>query len=116
MNPRIINFCPLQKINTSKTNNENNNFISFMIDDNIQNPKQEIKKWKEAYKRVIFRWHPDKLFANLEEINFKNEQQKIELKKKSTQIINNMNSLYKNIIETLNKIADAKNDKIDEIS
>ena len=116
MNPRIINFCPLQKINTSKTNNENNNFISFMIDDNIQNPKQEIKKWKEAYKRVIFRWHPDKLFANLEEINFKNEQQKIELKKKSTQIINNMNSLYKNIIETLNKIADAKNDKIDEVS
>ena len=116
MNPRIINFCPLQKINTSKTNNENNNFISFMIDDNIQNPKQEIKKWKEAYKRVIFRWHPDKLFANLEEINFKNEQQKIELKKKSTQIINNMNSLYKNIIETLNKIADAKNDKMDEIS
>ena len=115
MNPRIINFCPLQKINTSKTNNENNNFISFMIDDNIQNPKQEIKKWKEAYKRVIFRWHPDKLFANLEEINFKNEQQKIELKKKSTQIINNMNSLYKNIIETLNKIADAKNDKIDEV-
>ena len=115
MNPRIINFCPLQTINTSKTNNENVNFISFMIDDNIQNPKQEIKKWKEAYKRVIFRWHPDKLFANLEEINFKNEQQKIELKKKSTQIINNMNSLYKNIIEILNKIADAKNDKIDEI-
>ena len=116
MNPRVINFCPLQKINTSKTNSENNNFISFMIDDNIQNPKQEIKKWKEAYKRVIFRWHPDKLFDNLEEINFKNEQQKIELKKKSTQIINNMNSLYKNIIETLNKIADANNDKIDEIS
>ena len=116
MNPRVINFCPLQKINTSKTNSENNNFISFMIDDNIQNPKQEIKKWKEAYKRVIFRWHPDKLFANLEEINFKNEQQKIELKKKSTQIINNMNSLYKNIIEILNKIAEAKNDKIDENS
>ena len=116
MNPRVINFCPLQKINTSKTNSENNNFISFMIDDNIQNPKQEIKKWKEAYKRVIFRWHPDKLFANLEEINFKNEQQKIELKKKSTQIINNMNSLYKNIIEILNKIVEAKNDKIDENS
>ena len=111
MNPRILNFCSIQKINTSKTNNENSNFISFMIDDNIQNPRQEIKKWKEAYKRAIFRWHPDKLFHNLEEINFKNEQQKIELKKKSTQIINNMNTLYRNIIEILNKIAEAKNDK-----
>ena len=111
MNPRILNFCSIQKINTSKTNNENNNFISFMIDDNIQNPKQEIKKWKEAYKRVIFRWHPDKLFHTLEEINFKNEQQKNELKKRSTQIINNMNTLYRNIIEILNKIADAKNEK-----
>ena len=109
MNPRIINFCSIQKINTSKTNNENNNFISFMIDDNIQNPRAEIKKWKEAYKRAIFRWHPDKLFSTLEEINFKNEQQKIELKKKSTIIINNMSTLYKNIIETLNKILDAKN-------
>ena len=111
MNPKVINFCSIQKINTSKTNIENNNFISFMIDDNIQNPKQEIKKWKEAYKRVIFRWHPDKLFATLEEINFKNEQQKVELKKKSTQIINNMNTLYRNIIEILNKIAENKNDK-----
>jgi len=111
MNPRVLNFCSIQKINTSKTNNENNNFISFMIDDNIQNPKQEIKKWKEAYKRVIFRWHPDKLFHALEEINFKNEQQKIELKKRSTQIINNMNTLYRNIIEILNKIADSKNEK-----
>ena len=111
MNPKVINFCSIQKINTSKTNVENNNFISFMIDDNIQNPKQEIKKWKEAYKRVIFRWHPDKLFSTLEEINFKSEQQKIELKKKSTQIINNMNTLYRNIIEILNKIAENKNNK-----
>ena len=109
MNPRILNFCSLQKINTSNTKNENN-FISFMIDDNIQNPKQELKKWKEAYKRVILRWHPDKLYSTLEEIKFKNEQQKIELKKKSTLIINNMNTLYKNIMEILNKIMLAKND------
>ena len=108
MNPRILNFCSLQKINTSNTKNENN-FISFMIDDNIQNPKQEIKKWKEAYKRVIFRWHPDKLFSTLEEIKLKNEQQKTELKKKSTLIINSTNSLYKNIMEILNKILMAKN-------
>lgn len=110
MNPRVLNFCSLQKINTSNTKNENN-FISFMIDDNIQNPKQEIKKWKEAYKRVIFRWHPDKLFSALEEIKLKNEQQKNELKKKSSLIINNTNTLYKNIMEILNKILLAKNQK-----
>jgi hypothetical protein len=108
MNPRILNFCSIQKINTSNTKNENN-FISFMVDDNIQNPKQEIKKWKEAYKRVIFRWHPDKLFSVLEEIKLKNEQQKIELKKKSSIIINSTNTLYKNIMEILNKILQAKN-------
>ena len=111
MNPRIINFCPLQKINTSKTNNENNNFISFMIDDNIQNPKLEIKKWKEAYKRVIFRWHPDKLSSILEDVKLKNEQQKNELKKKSSLILNNTNTLYKCIAEILNKILSAKEDK-----
>ena len=109
MNPRVINFCPLQKINTSNTKNENNNFISFMIDDNIQNPKQEMKKWKEAYKRVIFRWHPDKLFSALEDIKLKNEQQKNELKKKSSLIINSVNTLYKSIMEILNKILLAKN-------
>ena len=108
MNPRILNFCSIQKINTSNTKNENN-FISFMVDDNIQNPKQEIKKWKEAYKRVIFRWHPDKLFSVLEEIKLKNEQQKTELKKKSSIIINSTNTLYKNIMEILNKILQAKN-------
>ncbi len=107
MNPKVLNFCSIQKINTSNTKNENN-FISFMVDDNIQNPKQEMKKWKEAYKKVIFRWHPDKLFSTLEEIKLKNEQQKTELKKKSTLIINSTNTLYKNIMETLNKILLAK--------
>ena len=108
MNPRVLNFCSIQKINTSNTKNENN-FISLMVDDNIQNPKQEIKKWKEAYKRVIFRWHPDKLFPVLDEIKLKNEQQKTELKKKSSIIINTTNTLYKNILEILNKILQAKN-------
>ena len=110
MNPRILNFCSIQKINSSNTKNENN-FISFMIDDNIQNPKQEIKKWKEAYKRVIFRWHPDKLSSILEDVKLKNEQQKNELKKKSSLILNNTNTLYKCITEILNKILSAKEDK-----
>ena len=108
MNPRVLNFCPIQKINVSNSKTENN-FISLMVDDSIQNPKQEIKKWKEAYKKVIFRWHPDKLFPVLDEIKLKNEQQKNELKKKSSIIINNTNSLYKSIMEILNKILLVKN-------
>ena len=107
MNPKVLNFCSIQKINTFNTKNENN-FISFMVDDNIQNPKHEIKKWKEAYKKVIFRWHPDKLFPFLDEIKLKNEQQKNELKKKSSIIINNTNTLYKSILEILNKISQVK--------
>ena len=113
MNPKVLNFCSIQKINTSNTKNENN-FISFMVDDNIQNPKIEIKKWKEAYKRVIFRWHPDKLNSILEEIKLKNEQLKNELRKKSSLIINNTNTLYKNLMEILNKILSAKNTKDNE--
>ena len=110
MYPRVLNFCTLTKINSSNTKNENN-FISFMIDDNIANPKQEMKKWKEAYKRVILRWHPDKLYATLEEMKLMNEQQKVELKKKSTLIINNMNSLFKKIMEILKKVLLSKNNK-----
>ena len=110
MYPRVLNFCQLTKINDSNTKNVNN-FISFMIDDNINNPKQEMKKWKEAYKRVILRWHPDKLYAILDEIKLKNEQLKVELKKKSTLIINNMNSLFKKIMEILKKVLLLKNNK-----
>ena len=51
MNPRVLNFCPIQKIKVSNSKTENN-FISLMVDDSFQNPKQEIKKWKEAYKKV----------------------------------------------------------------
>ena len=112
MYPRVLNFCTLTKINSSNSKNQNN-FISFMIDDNITNPKQEMKKWKEAYKRVILRWHPDKLYATLEEMKLMNEQQKVELKKKSTLIINNMNSLFKKIMEILKKVLLLKNNKED---
>ena len=28
----------------------------------------EIKKWKDAYKKVILRWHPDKLFPLIKEM------------------------------------------------
>ena len=56
-----------------------------------------------AYKQVIFRWHPDKLNAILNEINL-DENIKNILFKKSTIIINNMNKIFKSILEILNKI------------
>ena len=105
--PKVLNFCSINnKINGA---NKETDFISFYIDDNISNPKNEIKKWKMAYKKVIFRWHPDKLNAILNEINL-DENIKNKLFKKSTIIINNMNNIFKSILETLNKII--KNKKI----
>ena len=105
--PKVLNFCSINK-KLNGTNKEKD-FISFYIDDNIANPKNEIKKWKMAYKKVIFRWHPDKLNAILNEINL-DENIKNKLFKKSTIIINNMNNIFKSILETLNKII--KNKKI----
>ena len=82
--------------------------MAFNIDDNIKNPKLEMKKWKDAYKRLILRWHPDKLYSFIEEIKLKDPNIGNILRKKSTLIINNMNSLYKNILEILRKILKKK--------
>lgn len=108
LHPNVLHFSSFSNISSS--NKKNINYLSFPIDDNIQNPKKEIKKWKNAYKRVVLRWHPDKLFPVLNEIKFKDENKKNLLKKKSTVIINNMNNLYKKILEILRKIALNKND------
>ena len=101
MYPNQLNICNYSKIN-SKSKNED--FLSFCIDDNIKNPKNEIIKWKKVYKILIFRWHPDKLFPILNELKIKNENIKNELQRRSSLIINNINSLYQKIIEILNKI------------
>ena len=105
--PNVLNFCSLNKINTSNNNN-NDNYLFFYIDDKISNPKNEMKKWRDAYKRVILRWHPDKLYSFLNEVKIKDESIKNNLKKKSTVIINNMNTKFKNIIEILRKIKQRK--------
>ena len=99
--PKVLNFCSIN--NKLNATNKETDFISFNIDDNIANPKKEIKNWKMAYKQVIFRWHPDKLNAILNEINL-DENIKNILFKKSTIIINNMNKIFKSILEILNKI------------
>jgi hypothetical protein len=106
--PNVLNFCSLNKINTSNNNNNNDNYLFFYIDDKISNPKNEMKKWRDAYKRVILRWHPDKLYSFLNDVKIKDENIKNSLKKKSTVIINNMNTKFKNIIEILRKIKQRK--------
>ena len=100
--PNKLNICNYSKINTKSKNEKE--FLSFYIDDDIQNPKNEIKKWKNVYKNMIFRWHPDKLFPLLKELKIKNEFIKKELERRSSLIINNINSLYQNIMEILKKI------------
>jgi hypothetical protein len=100
--PKILNFCSINNILNNRK--KERDYISFNIDDNIINPKKEMKKWKMAYKRVIFRWHPDKLNPILNEVKLRDENIKNNLIKKSTVIINNMNNLFKNINEILVKI------------
>ena len=98
--------------NYIKTFNKKNeiNFIKENIvnininDDNIKNPRNEIKKWKKVYKNSILRWHPDKLFPLLTELNLLDENIIKDLQRRSTIIINNINNMYQNIMETLNKI------------
>ena len=86
----------MNSIYSSKKKNSNIEYLSFNIDDNINNPKLGMKKWKNAYKRLILRWHPDKLYSFISEIKLKDENIGNILRKKYTLIINNMNSLFKN--------------------
>ena len=109
MFPNKLNICNYSKINP--VSKKEKGFLSFYIDDDIQNPKNEIKKWKTVYKKMIFRWHPDKLFPLLNELNIKNEYIIKELQRRSSLIINNINVLYQNIMEILKKIVLCKEKK-----
>ena len=96
----IKTFSKKHEINFIKENIVNIN----INDDNIKNPRNEIKKWKKVYKNSILRWHPDKLFPLLTELNVIDENIIKDLQRRSTIIINNINNMYQSIMETLNKI------------
>ena len=88
-----------------KKNENIKSIISICInDENIKNPRKEIKKWKIAYKNSLLRWHPDKLFPLLKELNIKNQIIINELRRRANIIINNINNTYQKIVEILNKI------------
>ena len=63
----------MNSIYSSKKKNSNIEYLSFNIDDNINNLKLGMKKWKNAYKRLILRWHLDKLYSFISEIKLKDE-------------------------------------------
>ena len=73
----------------------------------------KLKNGKMYYKRVIFRWHPDKLFPLINELKIKNDFIKKEIERRSSLIINNINVLFQNIMEILKKIVLCK-EKIDK--
>jgi hypothetical protein len=81
----------------------NNINEKFCIDENLENPIDEIIKWKNSYKKVVMRWHPDKLNPVLDSINL-DEDIKIKLNKKAGLIIHNMNKNLKFIVGLLKRI------------
>jgi hypothetical protein len=94
MDVLLSSYCKLNEVFSEK----------IVIDENIKNPRDEIQKWKKAYKRAVMRWHPDKLFATVDSFKLKDENKRNLLKKKSAPIMNNLNKLLKTILEILNKI------------
>lgn len=77
----------------------------FIIDDNLQFPKEEINKWKNAYKKTVMRWHPDKLTHFIDSLELKDEYNKNSIVKKAGVIIYHMNKNLKNIVEVLKNIS-----------
>jgi len=75
------------------------------ITDKIFQPKHEIKKWKEAYKVAIKRWHPDKLIPLLVDIQVNDDVKKNYILKKCGTILNSINKQMNTIIEILKKLA-----------
>lgn len=75
------------------------------ITDQTFNPKHEIKKWKEAYKIAIKRWHPDKLIPLLADLKIKDEVKNSYVLVKCGSIVQNINNSINTILETLKKVS-----------
>ena len=103
LNNKTLNFDLGQNLKFSSNSNYNIK-ATLIINNAIKHPEIEIKKWKIAYKKVILRWHPDKLSSFLNEVHCLDDSQKRLLSKKSTLVINSMNSVYKKISEVLKTI------------
>ncbi len=82
---------------------KNNNITNEKIELNekLGNFKLEMSKWKDAYKKCLFRWHPDKLFPLLDRLKLKDDNRKANLKKKCGVIVNNINKQLASVLEFL---------------
>ena len=64
------------------------------------NQNDEIRKWKVIYKKLMIRWHPDKLFPLLEKLQVE-EEMIVKIKKKTFSIIKELGSLFTHIISKI---------------
>ena len=69
---------------------------------NINNIDDEIKKLKETYKKVMIRWHPDKLIPVLKKLKLE-EDYLNKIVKKTFSIIDNISIIFNLIIKKLKK-------------
>jgi len=82
------------------------------INDKIFNPKHEIKKWKDAYKIAIKRWHPDKLIPLLSEIQITDDLKNSYILKKCGSILDSINKSINTVVDILKKIANKQAPKL----
>ena len=54
LHPSLLHFCSFSNI-ISLSHKQVNNHLSFNIDNSIKHPKNEITKWKNAYKFTVHR-------------------------------------------------------------
>ncbi len=84
----------------------------IIITEKIFNPKHEIKKWKDAYKVAIKRWHPDKLIPLLADLKIKDEIKNSYILKKCGSILNNINKSINIVLDVLKKIMNKQAPKL----
>lgn len=87
--------------------NKNKDSNSYIInEDKVEieadsiDASNEVKKWKAVYKKLLIRWHPDKLIPFLKRINI-DEEMIMKIEKRSFSIMNGVNSLFRIVLERL---------------
>lgn len=71
---------------------------------NCSKPEEEVKKWKVLYKKLMVRWHPDKMYPLLEKLNLE-EDMVNKIKRKTFSIIDNLSNYFAYIIKKIKSMA-----------
>lgn len=91
----LLTYCYFRKYNIDNRLVINEKYVKNKI--------EEIKKWKNEYKRMVMRWHPDKLNPVINELDLDSEMI-IKIKKKSASILNNLGKMLQHIIQGIKDI------------